>query len=109
MTFTDCSSQQTSITHYKAESQPYDTSHSAILKHLEWASSIQLIISTELPRVRYRAWTLLFIKDEGWGWKYQVATVLQKNAPYLGFLNLKGTSIISRNVSWMSTRGVYLW
>lgn len=32
-----------------------------------------------------------------------------KKALYLGFLNLKGTSIVSRNVSWMSTRDVYVW
>lgn len=43
------------------ERQPYHTSHSTILKHLEWASSIQLIISIEMPRVCYRAWVLLFI------------------------------------------------
>lgn len=31
-----------------------------------------------------------------------------KKALCLGFLNLKGTSIVSRNVLWMSTRNVYV-
>lgn len=44
-----------------------------------------------------------------WGWKNQVATVLQKNALHLCFLNLKGTSTVSRNVSWKSTRYAYVW